>query len=103
MPKTNQSKILIIYTGGTIGMITDVETGSLKPFDFNQITEEVPELKKVPYHLETLSFDEPIDSSNVTPVEWIKVANLIEENYKPNQSLHSIKEVKLNYHLQVRK
>lgn len=82
MPKTNQSKILIIYTGGTIGMITDVETGSLKPFDFNQITEEVPELKKVPYHLETLSFDEPIDSSNITPVEWIKVANLIEENYK---------------------
>ncbi|MCT4582231.1 MAG: asparaginase [Flavobacteriales bacterium] len=78
----NQTKILIIYTGGTIGMITDVETGALKPFDFNQISEEVPELKKIPYQLETLFFKEPIDSSNVTPETWVKIAGLIEENYE---------------------
>lgn len=77
----NQTKILIIYTGGTIGMITDVETGALKPFDFNHISEEVPELKKIPYQLETLFFKEPIDSSNVTPNTWIKIAGLIEDNY----------------------
>lgn len=77
----NQTKILIIYTGGTIGMITDVETGALKPFDFNHISEEVPELKKIPYQLETLFFKEPIDSSNVTPNTWIKIAGLIEKNY----------------------
>ncbi len=77
----NQTKILIIYTGGTIGMITDVETGALKPFDFNQISEEVPELKKIPYQLETLFFKEPIDSSNVTPKTWIKIAGLIEKHY----------------------
>jgi L-asparaginase len=80
-PKVAQSKILIIYTGGTIGMITDLETGALKPFDFNQITEEVPELKKIPYLLETLFFKEPIDSSNVEPETWLKIAGLIEENY----------------------
>lgn len=79
MPK--ETKILIIYTGGTIGMITDVETGALKPFDFNHISEEVPELKKIPYQLETLFFKEPIDSSNVTPETWIKIAGLIEDNY----------------------
>jgi len=76
-----QSKILIIYTGGTIGMITDYETGSLKPFDFNHISEEVPELKKIPYQLDTLFFKIPIDSSNVTPETWQKVAGLIVDNY----------------------
>lgn len=81
MEKTTQSKILIIYTGGTIGMITDLETGTLKPFDFNQITEEVPELKKIPYHLDTLFFKEPIDSSNVEPETWLKIVSLIEGNY----------------------
>lgn len=79
MPK--ETKILIIYTGGTIGMIADVETGTLKPFDFNHISDEVPELHKIPYQLETLFFKHPIDSSNVTPETWIKLANLIEDNY----------------------
>ncbi len=74
-------KILIIYTGGTIGMITDPETGALKPFDFNHISEEVPDLKKIPYQLDTLFFKDPIDSSNITPKAWIKVANQIEEHY----------------------
>ena len=81
MSNTNQTKILIIYTGGTIGMITDIETGSLKPFNFNQITQEVPELKKIPYQLETLFFPEPIDSSNVEPETWITIADIIVENY----------------------
>ncbi len=76
-----QPQILIIYTGGTIGMITDPETGSLKPFDFNHISEEVPDLKKIPYQLDTLFFKNPIDSSNITPEAWIKVAKLIEDNY----------------------
>lgn len=82
MAKSSKSRILIIYTGGTIGMITDFETGTLKPFNFNQITEEVPELKKIPYELETLFFKEPIDSSNVEPDTWLKIASLIEDNYQ---------------------
>jgi len=76
-----QPKILIIYTGGTIGMITDPETGALKPFDFNHISEEVPDLKRIPYQLDTLFFKKPIDSSNITPEAWLKVANKIEANY----------------------
>ena len=56
-------KILIIYTGGTIGMINDQETNMLKPFDFDHITKEVPELKKIKCSLDAVSFKKPIDSS----------------------------------------
>lgn len=62
-------------------MITNVETGSLKPFDFNQVYEEVPELKKIPYKLNTKSFNKPIDSSNVTPEVWKKLGEIIKNNY----------------------
>lgn len=75
------TKILLIYTGGTIGMITDPETGSLKPFDFSHITTEVPELKKFKCKIDAVSFDEPIDSSNMSPAIWVNLAGLIYENY----------------------
>ncbi len=76
-----QPKILIIYTGGTIGMVEDSETGSLKPFDFVHLSEQIPELKKFNYHFDTHSFEPPIDSSNMAPPVWIKLAELIEKNY----------------------
>jgi len=75
-------KILLIYTGGTIGMITDADTGVLKPFDFSQITTQVPELKLFDCEIETISFDTPIDSSNMTPQVWQDLVRLIEENYR---------------------
>ncbi len=62
-------------------MITDYESGSLKPFDFNHIEQEVPELKKIPCQLDTLFFKHPIDSSNMNPNVWMKTARLIEERY----------------------
>ena len=62
-------------------MITDYESGSLKPFDFNHIEQEVPELKKIPCQLDTLFFKHPIDSSNMNPNVWVKTARLIEERY----------------------
>jgi len=74
-------KVLLIYTGGTIGMITDPVTGALKPFDFDQITNEVPELTKLPCDIETVSFDHPIDSSNMHPDVWGKLVEIIKENY----------------------
>lgn len=77
-----KSKVLLIYTGGTIGMITDPETGALKPFNFDQITSEVPELKKVNCEIETYSFENPLDSSNVDPEVWVELANIIEKNYQ---------------------
>lgn len=73
--------ILLIYTGGTIGMKQDPETLALKPFNFNQILEEVPELKKFGCRIDTLSFDPLIDSSDVQPSFWVRLASLIKENY----------------------
>lgn len=73
--------ILLIYTGGTIGMKQDPETLALAPFDFSQIMEEVPELKKFGYNLDSLSFDPLIDSSDVNFDFWEKLADTIKENY----------------------
>lgn len=73
--------ILLIYTGGTIGMKQDPDTLALKPFNFNQILEEVPELKKFGCKIDTLSFDPVIDSSDVQPEFWVKLATIIKENY----------------------
>lgn len=73
--------ILLIYTGGTIGMKQDPDTLALKPFNFNQILEEVPELKKFGCKIDTLSFDPVIDSSDVQPEFWIKLANIIKGMY----------------------
>lgn len=74
--------VLLIYTGGTIGMKQDPETLLLKPFDFNQITEEVPELRKFGYRIDSISFDPIIDSSDVKTDVWIELAHIIAENYE---------------------
>jgi L-asparaginase len=75
------SKILIIYTGGTIGMVQDPKSGALLPFNFDQLLDAVPELSKFNFEIRTLSFKNPIDSSNVDIAFWIKLAKLIEEHY----------------------
>ncbi|MBQ7774185.1 MAG: type I asparaginase [Bacteroidales bacterium] len=74
--------ILLIYTGGTIGMKQDPDTLALKPFNFNQILEEVPELRKFGCRIDTYSFDPVIDSSDVQPAFWVKLTSLIRENYE---------------------
>ena len=79
--KTNLPNILLIYTGGTIGMIKDPETGALRAFDFNNLLLRIPELKLLDCNIETFSFDEPIDSSNMHPKYWIEIADLIAKNY----------------------
>ena len=79
---THQSKILVIYTGGTIGMVEDSETGALNPFDFEHLTEQIPEIKKFGFQIESISFDPIIDSSNMHPEVWTHLAGLIEENYE---------------------
>ena len=73
--------ILLIYTGGTIGMIKDPDTGALKAFDFNNLLNRIPELKLLECNINTVSFDEPIDSSNMNPEYWVQMAELIEDNY----------------------
>jgi L-asparaginase len=73
--------ILLIYTGGTIGMIKDFKTGALKAFDFKTLLEKIPELLLLDCKIETISFKEPIDSSNMNPEYWVQIAEIIESNY----------------------
>ncbi|MCO4821492.1 MAG: asparaginase [Flavobacteriaceae bacterium] len=73
--------ILLIYTGGTIGMIKDPDTGALRSFDFDNLLIRIPELKLLDCVISTVSFEEPIDSSNMDPNYWIQIAEIIESNY----------------------
>ncbi|RTY89372.1 asparaginase [Flavobacterium sp. GT3R68] len=77
----SKAKILLIYTGGTIGMMKDFETGALKAFNFSKLLQRIPELKQLDCEIETISFVNPMDSSNMNPESWIKIADIIEENY----------------------
>ncbi|MCB0444919.1 MAG: asparaginase, partial [Gelidibacter sp.] len=77
-----QPNILLLYTGGTIGMIKDANTGVLKAFDFNNLLKKIPELKLLDCKINTISFDEPIDSSNMKPEYWLQMAEIIEEKYE---------------------
>lgn len=73
--------ILIIYTGGTIGMFKDYKTNSLKAFNFDSIYKRIPELNHLNCTIDSISFDEPIDSSNMNPSYWEMIANIIQSNY----------------------
>ena len=81
MDSEDKRSILIIYTGGTIGMITEPMTGSLVPVDFKEIASQLPELLKFDLNLATYTFDPPVDSSNITPDFWIELAKVIENEY----------------------
>lgn len=75
------TKILIIYTGGTIGMVNNPHTGALIPFDFEQIQQNVPELARLNYDLAIHSFNPIMDSSNMDPQVWANLAGLIADRY----------------------
>jgi L-asparaginase len=81
MENKEQISILIIYTGGTIGMVHDPHTGSLVPIDFRHLTDHVPEIRNFGYELHSISFDPVNDSSNVDPGVWVKIAEIIEKSY----------------------
>ncbi|GAB4238975.1 MAG: asparaginase [Ekhidna sp.] len=72
--------ILIIYTGGTFGMIRDA-SGALAPFNFGKVVERIPELRMLGIKLTVISFPKPIDSSNINLKDWQNMAYIIEENY----------------------
>jgi L-asparaginase len=78
--KSNQTSILIIYTGGTVGMIKN-NKGQLIPFNFQLIEQQIPELHLFNYKLEVVSFKKTIDSSNMNPTHWIELVEIIEKNY----------------------
>jgi len=72
--------ILIIYTGGTLGMSYD-EKGALIPFNFGKVLKKIPSLEFLNLRLTVISFPDPIDSSNVLPIHWQQMAYIIDQNY----------------------
>lgn len=81
-PQDYRSSILIIYTGGTIGMKTDEKTGALVPFDFSGIYEEFPILRRLNVDIDVHTMPKLIDSSNVHPSDWCAIAEVIKANYE---------------------
>lgn len=76
-----KSAVLLIYTGGTIGMKEDPVDGALRPFDFDSLLDEVPELRKFALRIDHYTFSPLIDSSNVEPSMWQAIAGIIKERY----------------------
>ena len=81
MTKSDYPSVLLIYTGGTIGMIENPTTGALEAFNFDQLLENVPELKRFNYHISSYQFKSPIDSSDMEPSLWSKLVEIIYKNY----------------------
>lgn len=77
----SQPQLLIIYTGGTIGMIEDSKTKALKPFDFTHLMENVPKIKMLDYKIDNIQFNPPIDSSDMNIHHWQEMAKIIDTNY----------------------
>lgn len=73
--------ILMLYTGGTFGMVYDKTGTHLIPFNFEQIVEKIPELNRFDFELTVIAFNQPIDSSNVTPAHWAQMVEVIAQNY----------------------
>lgn len=74
-------RLLIIYTGGTIGMVTNPKTGALEAFDWEHLSQYVPELQRFHYHIDCITFGPPIDSSDIEPHHWARMVQLISDHY----------------------
>ena len=81
MSRTEKASILIIYTGGTIGMIQNTETGALESFNFDHLLKHVPEVKQLNIDIDAITFNPPIDSSDMEPEMWSRIVTIIEKNY----------------------
>lgn len=77
-----KTKILLVYTGGTIGMVKDYENKSLIPFDFENLLNHIPELKLIDSEIDYTGFEIPIDSSDMNPEHWVELAEIIKDNYE---------------------
>ena len=79
--KSVGSAVLVIYTGGTLGMVFETRKQELVPFNFEQLIDKVPELCTLNQDITFLSLNEPIDSSNIKPESWVELAGIIEDHY----------------------
>lgn len=76
-----ETSVLLIYTGGTIGMIENSKTGALESFNYESMVHHVPELGKLNFNIDTVQFEPPIDSSDMHPAIWCRLASIIAEKY----------------------
>ncbi|MBQ8423551.1 MAG: asparaginase [Coprobacter sp.] len=81
MNTANKPSVLLIYTGGTIGMIRNTETGALESFTFDHLSQHIPELRQLQCNIASVQFDPPIDSSNMEPALWVELAHIVCDNY----------------------
>jgi len=79
---TKIPSILLIYTGGTIGMVKDYKTGALRTFNFDKLLKHIPEINHLKCTISSISLEEPIDSSNMNTTNWIFISEIIEDNYE---------------------
>src|SRR5690349_9347995 len=79
-PELPKSRVMIIYTGGTFGMSYN-SSGILVPFDFSLILEHLPTLRNLFLDLTVISFEKPVDSSNIDPSHWSTIGQIIFDNY----------------------
>lgn len=75
------AKVLLIYTGGTIGMGKHPDTGALEPLDFNHLVLSMPEFQLIPVKIDVRKFVPPIDSSDMDPMRWAELVGIISNNY----------------------
>ncbi len=78
---TDRPRVLIVYTGGTIGMMADARSGTLRAMDLEHLEEHVPELERINVQLDAISFERPIDSSDMRPSDWVRIAQLVGQHY----------------------
>ena len=74
-------KVLLIYTGGTIGMGRNPITQALEPLDFSHLVENLPEFKYLDTGIDTYHFNPPVDSSDITPAMWAQLVTIISDKY----------------------
>lgn len=79
--QANARSVLMIYTGGTLGMVYDTKNKSLKAFQFSEILRNVPEIERLDFKINVLSIEKPIDSSNITPQHWVELVQIIKKHY----------------------
>ena len=85
-PEPPRASVLVIYTGGTLGMVYDTKGKQLVPFEFEQIIERVPEIRRLDFEITFVTLYDPIDSSNMSPELWAEIASIIYKNYAAYQS-----------------
>ena len=85
-PRRSRPSVLVIYTGGTFGMIYDPQAGQLIPFDFERVVDRLPELNRLDFEITLITLNEIIDSSNMTPAVWVELARIIQMNYEQYDS-----------------